>query len=161
MIPAALLPQVDREAVERIVANMREIDMREISATQISMDGFVDQVMALSGFAFVAGRDVPIAVIGAAPLWPGVWSAFCFGTADFEKCGGTLTKFYMRYMVPTLRQAGAHRIECASIADHETAHQWLRVLGFSYEGVMRGYGKGGEDFYRFAQVMEADHVLRR
>lgn len=154
MIPAPELPQIDHEAVSYIAAHMRASDLREIEATNWSMDGFADRVMLASEFAFFAShRGRPAAVIGALPMWPGVWSAFAFGTDDFQPCGARLTKFVRRFLIPGIWNAGGHRIECASIEGHDEAHAWLESFGAVRESEMPGYGRGGETFYRY--------VLRR
>lgn len=153
MIPAPELPQIDHEAVAYIAANMRASDLREIEATNWSMDGFADRVMLAREFAFFAShRGRPAAVIGALPMWPRVWSVFAFGTDDFGACGLRLTKFARRFIIPAIWNAGGHRMECASIEGHDEAHRWLEALGFHRESEMHSYGRGGETFYRYVMV---------
>lgn len=155
MIPAPELPQVDREAAEFVVANMRACDRREIEATNWNLDSLAEQVVMLREFAFFAShRGRPAAVIGAAPMWPGVWSVFAFGTDDFQRVGLRLTKFAARFIIPAIEGSGGHRMECASIDGHDEAHRWLESLGFHRECSMPRYGRGGETFHRYVRLRD-------
>lgn len=152
MIPAPELPQIDHEAAAYVVEHMRASDRREIEATNWTLDGLAERVMDAREFAFFAShRGRPAAVIGAVPMWPGVWSVFAFGTDDFKACGLRLTKFARRFIIPAIWNGGGHRMECASIEGHDEAHAWLEALGFYRESEMQSYGKRGETFYRYVQ----------
>src|SRR3546814_2217370 len=70
------LASLDVDTVRYVAANMREWDRREIGATSWTDDPeeLVGKCMACPGYAWVAGLDRPIVVIGGVPLWPGGWS---------------------------------------------------------------------------------------
>lgn len=133
-----------------VARNMREWDRREIFATRWNDDAEMLALEASSicgGLSFAAGLDRPIAAVGAAPLWPGVWSVWTFATDEFYKISTSLTKRIKRDMLSTLRAAGAHRIQCHSMIGHDDAQRWLEFLGAEREGKpIKGYGRNGEDF---------------
>jgi hypothetical protein len=58
-------------------------------------------------------------------------------------------------MFPAIVNAGAHRGQCISPADHLDTHRWLRWLGAKEEAMLRKYGKNGEDALLFAWTKEA------
>lgn len=131
-----------------VALGLRADDAAEIYATRWS-DNPVELARSCvyaGEFAWVAGLDSPIAVIGAQPVWPGVWNVFMFATDEFDKIAFPLTKFVRRTIIPSLREAGAHRAECRSAMSHTKAHRWLEALGATREGVMREYGSNKEDF---------------
>jgi hypothetical protein len=154
MSSAVLVPVPDTSpaAVHHVAANMREWDRKEIFALRWDDDprSVANDVLRVPGFSWVAfSGDVPAAVIGAAPAWPGVWSVFAFGTDDFSRVALALTKHVRRFMVPALKNQGAHRAQCHSIEGHEDAHRWLKLLGAHTEPMIRGFGRGRENFIPF------------
>ncbi len=134
--------------VLHVAANMRAADAAEIYATRWndSPEELAADCMCVGGFCWSAGLERPIAVIGALPIHPGVWSVFMFATDEFERIGISLTKYVKRVMIPALVQSGAHRAECRSAEGHTVAHRWLESLGAKVESVAREYGRNGEDY---------------
>jgi hypothetical protein len=139
-------------ALAYIAANLRHADRVECLAGRIySGDQLAAEAVLVPGLsAVVYLGDYPAAVIGARPLWPGVWSMWAWGTDEWDAVALTLTRYALRTLKPTLLDRGAHRAECASWIGHEKAHRWLQFMGFECEGVMRGYGRAREDFMMFA-----------
>lgn len=150
----------------RVCVDMRPEDREEIFALRWSdnpMD-LAEDTMAVPGAKWavhLAGVG-PVAVYGAAPMWPGVWSMWLFGTPHFQRIGGRLSHHIQRVMLPALAIAGAHRAEARSLSTHTKAHEWLEALGARREATLEGYGKNGEDFIVFAwRVSKEDVLLRR
>lgn len=137
------------EALAHIVQNLRAPDLEEVAATSYDVWPSVwERLCAVRANQSVWEVDgVPAAVMGAWPLWPGMWTVYAMGTEAFPAV--TMTKFALRVMVPALMESGARRAECASIATHTVAHRWLEGLGAHRESEMPNYGKGGETFYRY------------
>lgn len=159
MIVAAL----DAPSLLHIAMNLREWDSREIYATRWTNDPIVlvDDTLRAAGvrgsLAYVVGLEKPIAAIGMRPCWPGVYSAWCYGTDQFDVIGKSLTKLVRRVIIPTLLCAGGHRAECLSIDGHVDAHRWLEFLGFVREGdPQRDCGRSRETFHRYAWRL-SDH----
>lgn len=139
-------------AALEVAEKMREADKREIYAMRWNESpAEVARDCALAGsFAWIAGLERPIAAIGATPLHPGVWSAWCFGTDEFPQIGYRLTRFVQRVMMPALVECGAHRAEAWSIEGHTEAQRWLELLGARRECTRQGFGKHGQDFHCYA-----------
>src|SRR5690242_9422527 len=124
LIKCPISPAV-RPALLYIASNMREWDRREIYATRWddNPEKLADDCLKY-GFGWVFVDDHPIAAVGAAPMHPGVWSVWCFGTDEFKKAGLGLTKHIKRVIIPTLAEKmGAHRAQCFSIEGHVDAQR--------------------------------------
>jgi len=152
------LTQPTLETLSYVMRNMREWDRREIFATQWSddPDNLAARLIGLCEFSWIAGRDgVPIAALGAYPVWPGCWSVWMMATDEIGKIGLSLTKHVRQRMMPSLLAGNFRRAQCHSMAGHEDAQNWLRALGAKEEGRCFGYGKGGEDFLVFTWDRDA------
>lgn len=151
---------VDLENVAYIAHNMREWDRHEILATRWDddLDGLINDCLAWRGFTWAVGLDEPIALIGAAPLHPCVWQVHMFATDRFTDVGIGLTRFALRVIIPALKAAGAHRLECRSIEGHIVAHRWLEFLGGVHEADLPMYGRKGETFRLYAWHKGLDNV---
>jgi hypothetical protein len=151
--------------IRRLVENMRAKDWREISAClwHDERERFIHEFyhrLQCGSIYWIAWRgEVPVAIVGVMPCWPGVWSALMFATDDFPLIGKSLTRAIKKSIIPTLAEAGGfHRVSCNSIADYEEVHRWLRSLGAEEEAVIPRHGKNAENFVTFSF---SDHVLRR
>lgn len=146
--------------VLHVAERMRPEDRREIFGTRWtdSNEDLARDVMRCGAFCWVAWtNDWPVAVFGAFPLHPGVWTVFLFATDDFRKIAFSLTKYVRRVMIPSLVKTGAHRAECRSIEGHTDAQRWLGMLGAKPEGFEAGYGRNGENYIKY--VWNRDDVL--
>ncbi len=157
---------LDYESVLYVADRMRRGDREEIAATREPFDTveLTRDCLRVGHFAWVAGRDdPPIAVVGAVPMHPGVWSCWMFATDEFPRIALGLTKFARRVIIPSLAQSGCRRAQCLSAEGHDVAHEWLRSLGAIEESRMEGYGKSGETFVCFKLMLGVtrDVHLRR
>lgn len=146
-----------------VAENIRAEDAREIYATRWSESpqALADHCLHAGDFAWVFGDETgPIAVVGAVPTWPNVWSVFMFATDRFGKIGLGLTRHVKRVMIPAMVDVGVHRASCYSIEGHEEAHRWLKVLGAEVEHTCKFFGKDGETFYCFSWTLDkvSDYV---
>jgi hypothetical protein len=147
-----LLPFYEPLAMH-VARNMRPSDREEVMATRYGDDpsALVEDIAQVPGFSWVALRDdEPCAVIGAQPLWPGVWSVYAFGTDRWRSVVLLLTRHVRRFMIPGLVDHGAHLAFCWSHAAHTEAHAWLKTLGAAEEAPLPAWGRGREDFVLFA-----------
>ena len=147
-------------AVASIAWRMRAEDWREITAMVALEDPdlWAERIVPVTRFGAVATwREIPAAALGAVEARPGVFSLWMFATADWPSVALGVTLWCRRVLERELLAAGAHRVECQSIAEHQVAHAWLRQFGLTPESWMPGFGKRGETFITFARV--ADHVL--
>jgi len=137
-----------------VLNNLREWDRREIAAVSWS-DNPQDWIDAHQSddapFSFMAYSDTgrPVAAIGAAEMFPGLWSPWAFGTDEFGSIGLGLTRFVRNQFIPALEELGFRRAEVLSMEGHDQSHRWLTACGGVQEGIFRRYGKNGENFVQF------------
>jgi hypothetical protein len=147
---------LDRAAVGFVAARMRAGDRDEIFATRWDddPDTIADETMACARFGAVAWHvGEPVAVVCAMPLWPGVWTVAMFATVRWPAVAGAGTRWLRRELMPDVVAAGAHRVECRSLATHVTAHRWLERLGARREALLTDYGRNREAFYLYAWTL--------
>lgn len=151
-----LRPEPPYEDVLKIARNMRKRDREEIYATRFgeNPEQVTAEVVASGAFrwaAYIEGK--PVAAIGAVPRWPGVWTVWAFGTADWSKVTLALTRHVRRFMMPAIFHSGAHRVDCMALAKHTDARRWLEALGAEPETTLDNWGRNGEKFvcYRWTR----------
>ena len=153
-----MLPLTAQRLTE-VAAAMRPRDREEIFATRFedgdrleTAQALAEQLVAASRFGGIAvdDRGISGAAVGAAEMWPGVWSVWMFATDAWPRHAFRVSAFIRRQMMPALLAAGARRAECASLASYSSAHRWLAWLGAKPEAFIAGYGKNGEDFILFS-----------
>ena len=144
-----------------IAVNMRERDYDECSALSFTDNRHdlaeeIARYWSRSETTIVCGTKEHggIAAFTYIPQRKGVWNLGLFATDQFYKIHLSLTKLIIKSIIPTLDNAGAHRVEAQSIAGYETVHNWLKFLGLEEESVLRGYGCNGEDFINFSYVRQ-------
>lgn len=141
--------------VSYIAGKLRPGDQREvfcqlpanISAREIGY------ICTRPGTSFVAyWKGMPVMVFGfdAITLAGNALNAWAFGTKDSPHIIGDLTRWVGDTLLPGWLSSGVTRIEARSIADHSTAHRWLKTLGAVEEGHLTGLGRDGEKFILFA-----------
>jgi len=148
------------ETTEYIIQNLRERDKQEIFATRWGddLEELVQDIQGYGEFQWTAVLDgTPVAIIGACPMWPGVWSVWAFGTEDWPKVVLKLTRHARQAMIPALHEQGAHRAECRALKVHEDACRWLELLGAHKEAELAGFGRQREDFILY--VWSRNNVL--
>lgn len=153
-----MIRPITPEDAARVAAGMRDIDRQEICA----LHGTDDPVVAISPLQYVQHigatvwrGDTPICAIGAVFMWPGVVSVFMFATDRWREVALETTKFVRRTLLPALRDAGVHRLQCHSLDTHAEAHRWLRMLGADREVWEPEYGKNRENFVLFTMSRAA------
>jgi hypothetical protein len=145
------------EDVLFVAQNMRASDREEIYATQwtATPEELANNVVHSGAFRWGAYvDDIPVAMIGAQPRWPGVWTAWAFGTIDWRKVALTLTKHVRRFMVPALLNHGALRVDAFAMASHEESRAWLTRLGATPGNPLDKWGRNGETFVAYSWLRE-------
>lgn len=146
-----------------IIRNLRQRDRDELYALRWDddPDALLESVMSYAGAMSVIWEldGVPVAAQGAAPIRPGVWGIWCFGTDKWPLVLLSMTKHAKQFIVPALLGAGFHRAEAHSMASHTDARAWIEFLGGQQESVQVGAGRGGEDYITY--VWTPDNVRRR
>jgi hypothetical protein len=148
--------------LQKVATAMRAPDRHEIFATRFDDDiaALVEDLLAGDpvGAVIAADDGMPVAVIGATEMWPGLWSMWMFATDRWPEVARAATRFAKRDMWPALLALGLRRGECRSAAQHEMAHRWIRHLGGVQESIHPAFGKGGETFIGFVIYGEREHV---
>lgn len=146
-----MLPNPTREEILHVVMNLRDASRREIfQATDLSREDFAMVIYGSDGFKWVGFHEgKPAAILGASQCHSGVWSVFGFGTDDWHHIWRQVTRTARKEMFPAVYDLGAHRAHCTTLTESTDIHRWLKALGATEESVMRGYGKGGEDYSVF------------
>jgi hypothetical protein len=149
------LTPITLTAVEYVCLNMREIDRAEVFGMRAHDDALIlaREIVAVAPYGKVgvaAHEGRPAAIVGVTPLWPGVWSAWAFGTDEWDRVAIELTRYALRVLRPFILERGAHRMQCESRIDHVEAHRWLELLGARPESILRRYGRDGSDYVQFA-----------
>lgn len=109
------------------------------------------KAQAADGCAYTAVYNgFPIACAGIALGMPHVGEAWSFFDKEFVEAPGKVK--YHIYSV--IRQhvhsnKAVHRVQANCQVSFTTAQAWLEKLGLKQEGIMRGYGEDGEDFYLY------------
>lgn len=150
------------EDVRWVAQNMRPQDREEIFATQWTDDPeeLVRNVMASGAFRWGVYVDgMPVAMIGAMPRWPNVWTAWAFGTRDFKRVILTLTRHVKHFMMPALLNNGAVRVDAYALATHDASNKWLRSLGATPGKTLAGWGKNSETFVCYTWSRQDNSAL--
>lgn len=153
-----MIEELNGDHIRAVAAKARDIDRQEILATS-GADDLVSHIAYLEHMptlgVCVLKDEEPVCVVGAAYLWPGVVSVFMFATDRWKEVAIETTRFVRKVLLPSLRDAGIHRLQCFSLATHTEAHDWLRFLGADGEQVQPEYGKNREDFVLFTMSRAA------
>lgn len=109
------------------------------------------RVTAVGGV--VCARDgEPVAALGLAPLWPGVFSAWMFATDRWAEVWRPAVRYARGPLLREAEAAGMWRAQCHSAALHYEGHAFLWALGFEAEGPAVPMGRGREMFRPWARV---------
>lgn len=132
-----------------VCLNLREDDLREVMLTRWTdspYDLAADFARCPGGKFAVIHNDKAVCVFGVTAALPGVGQGWLVGTDDIGKCGVEVARAAKK-TIATLFNTGVHRVQAYSADFHTQAHQWLELVGFKRESVMRSFGKDGSDFY--------------
>lgn len=160
---------VTQEGLAYIVRRLRPRDRREIFALRWNddEDPFVAEVFATAGelWRMWSIDSEPVAVNGVVPVRPGVVIAGAFGTKRWRSIVKPMTRWSLDYVIPILKQAGYHRGEAYVLAENTDSRRWIELLGGEVEAVLKGFGRGREDFLLYAWDLTRErsqsHVLLR
>lgn len=139
---------------------MRPEDFAEIGCLWKTWDtrvlGIASVQTAVDGMAWSCWYDgQPAAAYGfshAAPFDPDHWQAWAFGTSKFKRCVPLITR-HLKAVRPIVER-DCRRLQVLALDSHDLAHGWIEGFGAKREGVLRSYGRGGEDFYLYAWVKD-------
>lgn len=141
-----------------VARNLRDRDREELCATTYDeTPEFFARTAANTGamrWCAYADDGEPIALQGVFPRWPGVWTAWAYGTDRWKEAVLALTRNSRRFVLPALYNANAHRVDAFSLASHTDARDWLSFLGAKPTNRLDKWGKNGEDFTCYVWTRE-------
>lgn len=147
---AVLKQGPDLLALSVITRKMRQVDRDEIYALSWNEDPdeLAGRTYSAGAFQWIAwSNGVPVASIGAHANWPHVWTCWAFGTDRWDEVVLSLTKHIRRNMIPSLFEAGVHRVQCHASEDHTQSRQWLQRAGAQESEPLDFFGKNGQTYY--------------
>lgn len=152
-----LIPSTPRD-ITIVAANMREWDRTELEAsatgTMTERALFCHYTsMPWACVALLNGEPVAAFGLAGTPLQPQLKVAWAFGTDRFRRVVPAISREANSWF-PHLIAEGVHRIEARALVGHDLAGQWMAGFGAKNEGVMRRYGRNGEDFELWAWTAE-------
>ena len=141
-----------------IAANMRPQDFSEIGCLWQRFDsrtlGVAAMETAVEGMVWsVWYEGQPAAAYGfshASPFDPEHWQAWAFGTDRFRRCTPLITRHICS--IRDVIEQDCRRLQVITLTEHGIAHGWIEALGATREGVLKSYGRGGEDFFVYSWV---------
>jgi hypothetical protein len=146
--------------IRAVVDAMRAVDAREIYAGRWSdsPEDLIADLLAIRPHflalkSLCIGEWEPAAIVGALRRGPGVASVVMIGTDRFAEIGAAATFWVRSTGLPRHVDPHAHRAQCEAAVDNDVSRRWLEALGFENEGVLRSYGKNGEDFVQYARIV--------
>lgn len=139
-----------------IAANLRPEDAREIVCLWKDWDtrklGYCAVETAVADMAWSAWYGgQPAVAFGfshASAFDPDHWQAWAFGTGRFKRCVPTMTRYLQS--VRSRIEKDCRRLQAITHTEHVSAHRWIEGFGGRQEGLLRCYGRNGEDFAIYA-----------
>lgn len=104
-------------------------------------------------FTLVGDDGLPACAGGYEEILPGIWQSWMVGSVEgWGKNWRSITKG-SRWLMDGLFQMGARRLQTSALASRTQALEWYeRSLGLEREGVMRAFGRNGEDVVLYSKV---------
>lgn len=103
---------------------------------------------------WIDGRlvETPIAIAGVIPYGPG-WGGMVWAHVGLAwRLEALATHRWTRHYFRPRVLEKFRRVEFTSLASDGESRRWLKVLGFTEEGIAYRQGKRGEDFVHFAWI---------
>jgi len=148
----------DIEVIAYLPEHAREILVRPGDLHVKQNEEFIKWTELNSKGGAFTGRRISdgkiLACAGIRILWPGVgeaWAIFCdeVGSYAFEAYAYIAT-----YALQIINDFNLKRIQCFVQADNALYVKYLENLGFRREGLLRKFGRNGEDHYIYAIILE-------
>ena len=151
--------------LQHICKHLRERDQRELYYSGGDCNGDGAELgarmasmseMCVKSRMFSADDDEPVAFLLAYPITPNTLDCGMLATDRWGEIASSVTRFLVRKHRAVMFETQFHRAQAQVWARHDDALNWLGLLGFEQESVLRAFGREGEDFIQMAYVR--DHV---
>lgn len=149
-----VVQKVTAGELEYVLERLRKKSQEEVDAFDASNEAMIRSMAdtPISWCFYYHKR--PAAILGASLMHSGVFSFYGFGTDQWLKVWRSVTLVAKRGMMQAVRDMGAHRGQCLSLAHHKDTHRWLRFLGATHEAELPKFGANREDFIMFSWFWE-------
>lgn len=101
-------------------------------------------------FMLRAPRELPCAIVGVVPFGPGLGGMIWAATPEWPAIALPSHRWWRTYFVPEVLRKHYRRVEFTALASDAASRRWLKLLGFTEEGIAYRQGKRGEDFLHLA-----------
>jgi hypothetical protein len=162
------ITHADRGMIHAVLENLRMEDHWEMMASGVDLNTLPAVIMRHKVFAFCAFdyETGPIAIWGLVNRREGVGAGFAFGTEAWPRAVIPMLRQIRGFVLPFLGENGYHRVEAAAMARRDDVARFMGLIGAEPEGLLRGYGTGGEDFTAYRWLRDehgsasADHAAQ-
>jgi RimJ/RimL family protein N-acetyltransferase len=143
------------DSLRQVALDLRPHDRAEVLATWMNED--LEQWAACTAelpgehYALHAADGDAVAVGGLVRVWPGVAQTWMLATPRIAEVGVALCRQALE-LHRAAEAGGIHRFQAFAMRGNEDGRTWLLRLGYRPEGIMRRYGRHGEDFLLMARV---------
>ena len=97
-------------------------------------------------------NEKPIVAGGIFPLWEGTAEGWVLATKEINNYPITIAKVIKQRTDLMIKNFKIKRLQTSVKADCAVALRFAKWLGMKPEGLMKNYGPGEEDFYRYARI---------
>lgn len=152
----------DRVMLSYLLEHLRDADRREMEACEANLEALPREIMRRGVFCFCACHlgHGPVSAWGMVHGRSGVGAGFAFGTARWGEGLLPMVRHIKAFVFPFLLENGFHRVEAQALAYREDVARFMYLLGARPEGLLRGYGVGGEDFISYRWLAN-EHARER
>jgi hypothetical protein len=98
-------------------------------------------------------NNKPIAAGGVFPLWDGVAEGWVLATKEINNYPITFARVMKQRTDMMIANNLIKRLQTSVKADCDIAIRFAKWLGLKEEGLMKGYGPDGSDYYRYARII--------
>jgi hypothetical protein len=92
-------------------------------------------------------------IIGAYRVWPGVYEIFAVTSDVMAKYPIGFHKAVLKLFAHAPKFFRAHRFQATVRANYDQGCKWLEAFGFVAEGLMKGYGPDGADYFIYGRAV--------
>lgn len=98
-------------------------------------------------------EDHLLAVVGFCPCFPGTGEFWALISPAVDRCPREFAKKAKSMLETFIVENKLRRVQMLVRAGHDEAFRFAEFLGFEAEGIMRGYGPEGDDYYMMGRVI--------
>ncbi len=119
----------------------------------VSQEKYMDvgaklEAQSKAGFSATVFLDLKAVMsFGIVPIWNGVAEAWMIADDKIRNKPYTLTKYSKRFIDIVPISLALHRLQITVRIRDKKAVSWARFLGFTEEGILRGYGPDKANYY--------------